>query len=313
MKICLCCGLKVKDEGSYHSSCLQKLFGAVKIPEIDFESTNLLTEINKNIGKMSISGAQIKAIVKLNMGKNKIEIASCGGTHILKPEPGDYPGLCQNENLCMNIAESVGMEVPPHGLFYLADKKLCYIIKRFDRDNNAHKFHVEDMAQLSEMPPDAKYGSSLEKVGRIILKYSRRPYIDIIYFIERAMFCFLIGNGDMHLKNWSLISVSKNGDSGYQLAPCYDLLCSKIYLPDEDESALTINGKRNSISAIDFYALSQYLKIDKKAYENAYARIKGLKNVFLKLIDDAVYFEQRGRLNEIFNKNYIKLFGASAT
>jgi len=313
MDICLCCGLKLKGENLYHGSCLKKLFGTAKIPVINFASTGLLSEINKNIGKMSISGAQIKASIKLNREKNMIEITGSGGSHILKPEPGDYPGLCQNENLCMNIAESAGMEVPPHGLFYLADKKLCYIVKRFDRGENAEKIHVEDMAQLSEMPPDAKYESSLEKVGRLIIKYSRRPYIDIVYFIERVIFCFLTGNGDMHLKNWSLISVKEKDYAGYQLSPCYDLLCSKIYLPDEDESALTINGKRNRISKDDFFALSQYLKVDNKAYENAFSRIKGLKKIFLELIDNAVYFDRRDKLKEIFNKNYKRLFDRTVT
>lgn len=311
MKICLCCGLKLKDEGQYHESCLQKLFGTARIPLIKFASPDLLSEINKNIGKMSISGVQIKASVKLDRKKNTIEITGYGGTHILKPEPGDYPGLCQNENLCMNMAESAGMEVPPHGLFYLADRKLCYIVKRFDRDKLAGKIHVEDMSQLSGMPPETKYESSLEKVGKIILKYSRRPYIDIAYFIERVIFCFLTGNGDMHLKNWSLICAPENSGGGYQLSPCYDFLCSKIYLPHEDESALTLNGKRNRISSDDFYALSQYLKIDRKAYENLLARIRSLKNIFLKLIDNAVNFEQRDKLKEIFNKNYSKLFEKS--
>ena len=311
MGICLCCGLKLKDEGPYHKGCLQKLFGTARIPVINFASSDLLSEINKNIEKMSISGAQIKASVKPDIGKNTIEITGYGGTHILKPEPGDYPGLCQNENLCMSMAESAGMEVPPHGLFYLADKKLCYIVKRFDRDELFNKIHVEDMAQLSGMPPETKYEASLEKVGKIILKYSRRPYIDIVYFIERVIFCFLTGNGDMHLKNWSLISALENSGGGYQLAPCYDFLCSKIYLPGEDESALTVNGKRNRISSDDFYALSQYLKIDSKAYENSFARIRGLKNIFLELIDNAVYFNQRDRLKEIFNKNYSKLFDNS--
>jgi len=216
MSICLCCQKKTENNNLYHTRCLKKLFGTEKVPTINFASTELVSEISKNIGKMSISGAQIKTSVALNKKKNSIEIVQTGGIYILKPEPTEYPQLPQNENLCMNMAETAGMEVPSHGLFYLADKKLCYIVKRFDRDDRGQKIHVEDMAQLLQLSSDSKYEASLEKVGNAIKKFSVRPYLDLIDFYERVLFCFLIGNGDMHLKNWSLIS---DREGNYSLAP----------------------------------------------------------------------------------------------
>ena len=305
--ICLCCNKKIKNGTSYHSKCLKKLFGTEKIPVIDFASTELISEISKNIGKMSISGVQIKASVKLDKKKNIIEIIPSSGTHILKPEPSDYPELPQNENLCMNTAEAAGMEVPPHGLFFMSDKKLCYIVKRFDRDDKGQKIHVEDMAQLMNLPSDSKYEASLEKVGNVILRFSKKPYLDLIYFLERLIFCFLIGNGDMHLKNWSLISKQEGTAGDYRLSPCYDFICSKLYLPGEDESALTLNGKRNKISATDFDAFARYLKMDKKAYQNIICKIMDLKDIFLEMIENTFYFERRGRLKEILSGNYKKL------
>lgn len=304
MGICLCCQKKTENEIFYHSKCLRKLFRTEKIPEINFASTELVSEISKNIGKMSISGVQIKASVVISRNKNSIEIVQTGGTYILKPEPGEYPGLPQNENLCMSMAEAAGMEVPSHGLFYLADGKFCYIVKRFDRDDKGQKIHVEDMAQLIELPSDSKYEASLEKVGNTIIKFSERPYLDLINFFERVIYCFLIGNGDMHIKNWSLIS---DIDGNYKLAPCYDFICSKLYLPQEDESALTINGKRNKISLSDFIALAEYLKIDKKAYQNIFYKFKDLKDTFLDIIENAVYFEMAGKLKDILINNYKKL------
>jgi len=326
MDICLCCQKKIENGISYHSKCLKKLFGTEKVPGINFASTEIISEISKNIGKMSISGVQIKASVKLDRKKNIIEIVQTGGTHILKPEPGDYPGLTQNENLCMNMAEASGMEVPPHGLFYLADRKLCYIVRRFDREDKGQKIHVEDMAQLMELPSDSKYEASLEKVGNTILKFSKRPYLDLINFLERVIFCFLIGNGDMHLKNWSLISSPEGVEdaqdardvkgaqapqSDYRLAPCYDLICSKLYLPVEDESALTINGKRNKISIADFTAFAEYLKIDKKAFQNIILKFQDLRETFLEIIENAIFFERADTLKEIFTVNYINLFSKS--
>ena len=292
---------KIEDDFSYHKSCLKKLFGVEKLPLIKIKSTELVSEISKNIGKMSISGVQIKASVKLNKEANIIEIIQAGGTHILKPEPSEYPELPQNENICMNIAEALGMNVPPHGLFYLADKKICYIIRRFDRDVHGQKIHVEDMAQLLDLPSDSKYESSLEKIGTAILKYSRRPYLDLADFLERAIFCFLIGNGDMHLKNWSLISSEGN----YHLAPCYDFISSKLYLPFEDESALTINGKRNKIELSDFAELAVYLKVEEKSFQNTINKIKNSKVTILKILDkNPSGFTKAGQLRDIILERY---------
>jgi len=306
MGTCLCCQKKTENKISYHGKCLKKLFGIKKIPNITFSSTELVSVISKNIGKMSISGVQIKASVVLNKKKNSIEIIPRGGTHILKPEPGEYPQLPQNENLCMNMAEAAGLEIPPHGLFSLSDGKLCYIIKRFDRDDKGHKKHVEDMAQLLGLPPDSKYEASLEKVGNAIIRFSIRPYLDLINFLERVVFCLLIGNGDMHLKNWSLKS---NAEGNYILAPCYDLICSKLYLPEEDESALTINGKRNKISISDLIVLAEYLKIDKKAYQNVFSKFEALRDLFKEMIGNAISFTMADRFEELLNYNYKRLFG----
>jgi len=303
MANCLCCNKKTKNGDLYHKKCIKRLFGTEKIPVIEFKTSELVPLISKNIGKISISGVQIKASVALDKRKNLIEIVQSGGTHILKPEPGEYPRLPQNENLCMNMAETAGITVPPHGLFYLADGKLCYIIRRFDRDDKGHRIHVEDMAQLMDLPSDSKYEASLEKVGKTILNFSRRPYLDLIEFFLRTLFCFITGNGDMHIKNWSLIS---DRDGNYHFSPCYDLICSKLYLPGEDESALILNGKRNRITKLDFNRLAEYLKIDKKAYNNVFSRLRELKQVFIEMISDDDYFG----MNDDMKKLLIERYGA---
>jgi len=304
MKYCFCCLKKIDDDFSYHKNCLKKMFGVEKLPIIKIKSTELISEISKNIGKMSISGVQIKASVKLNKRENIIEIVQLGGTHILKPEPGEYPELPQNENICMNMAEMLGINASPHGLFYMADKKVCYIIRRFDRDAHGQKIHVEDMAQLLGLPSDSKYESSLEKAGSAILKYSKRPYLDLIDFLERVIFCFLIGNGDMHLKNWSLISI----DGNYQLSPCYDLISSKLYLPYEDESALTINGKRNKLQLSDFTGLAAYLKIEERSFNNSIDKMKNSKAAILRILDeDPIGFTKTAQLREIILERYKRL------
>jgi serine/threonine-protein kinase HipA len=301
MSNCLCCNKKTKNGDLYHKKCIKRLFGTEKVPVLEFNTSELVPRISENIGKMSISGVQIKASAALDKKKNSIEIVQSGGTHILKPEPGEYPRLPQNENLCMNMAENAGIIVPPHGLFYLADGKLCYIIRRFDRDDKGHKIHVEDMAQLMDLPSDSKYEASLEKVGKTILNFSRRPYLDLIEFFLRTLFCFIIGNGDMHIKNWSLIS-DRYGN--YYISPCYDLICSKIYIPGEDESALTLNGKRNRITDLDFTSLAEYLKIDKKSYSNVFSRLEELKQFLIEMIAGDDHFNMKDKMKEILIERY---------
>ncbi|MBU4314269.1 MAG: HipA domain-containing protein [Actinobacteria bacterium] len=305
MEKCMCCRKVISYiEKKYHQECIKKLFGVTWIPKITINSYDLPAEVRKKAGKMSISGVQIKASAKLNHSARIIEVVDHGATHILKPEPAEYPELPQNENLCMNIAGELGIEVPAHGLFYMADGKLCYIIRRFDRTLDGNKIHVEDMAQLLELPSDSKYESSMEKVGKVILKHVNNIYLEAINFLERVLLCFIIGNGDMHLKNWSLIT---NENGKIRLAPCYDLVSSKIYIPNEDESALTINGKRNNLKRSDFEAFAKYLNIDLKAAQNVFNKIINAKDKILNMINSEMKPERVKRLEEIILKRYDRI------
>lgn len=160
------------------------------------------------------------------------------------------------------------------------------------------------MAQLLGLSSDSKYESSLEKVGTAILKYSRIPYLDLIDFLERVIFCFLIGNGDMHLKNFSLISI----DGSYQLSPCYDFVSSKLYLPREDESALTINGKRNKLSLSDFTRLATYLRVEEKSFQNTINKIINSKALLIRFLDEnPIGFKRIDHLKKIILERYKRL------
>ena len=116
----------------------------------------------------------------MNKSSKDIEVTPEHGTHILKPEPNEYPEVPQNENACMAMAQELGMDVPPHGLFPMADGKLAYVVKRFDRLPDGSKIHKEDMAQLLALPtdsrpPDIASESSSEKKKDISLKCPRKP------------------------------------------------------------------------------------------------------------------------------------------
>ena len=277
---CLSCQ---KETGSlrYHKKCLNALFGVAWTPEIKFGIADLPSKVGRASGKMSIAGVQIKALLKLNSVNKQLEIADEGGTYIFKPEPNEFPELPLNENLCMSIAQELKMKVPPHGLFKMADGKLAYVIKRFDRIGNNEKIHKEDMAQILNLSPEAKYSSSLEAVGNAIKKNSANPYLDLFDFFQRLLLNFTIGNGDMHLKNWSLLTPANGQNS---LVPCYDFISSKIYLPDEEDLGLPLGGKKNKLERKDFEDFADYLGIDSKAVLNAIDSIINFKDPILNMI-----------------------------
>jgi serine/threonine-protein kinase HipA len=143
----------------------------------------------------------------------------------------------------------------------MTDNTLAYITKRFDRQNKK-KIGVEDLCQLSLKLTESKYRSSCENVGKIIKKYSNTPGDDILKFYELNLYCFIVGNADMHLKNFSLLT-----EEDIKLAPCYDLLATKLLIPehiDPEEVALPINGKKTNLRKKDFIALGENLKIPDK-------------------------------------------------
>lgn len=306
MSRCLCCGKQLAGDGRYHPMCLRQLFGKGRLPSIPFGVSDLPAEIIRIGGRMSISGAQMKLSVRANPEGLVLEAVAEGGTHILKPEPNQFPELPQNENLCMNIAAELKMPVPPHGLFPMADGKLCYIIKRFDRLEDGTKLHKETLFQI--LQAEEKYRGSLERVGKAIRAHTDNVGLDSIDYFERVLLSFLIGNGDMHLKNWALL-IKEEGKAA--LAPCYDFVSSKIYIPEEEDSALSINGRKNKLSRGDFEVFADSLKIDPKAAENSLRKLSVAKEQILEMtMQSELSAERQQKLLDIINSRYERIESA---
>ncbi|MBI4386957.1 MAG: HipA domain-containing protein [Elusimicrobia bacterium] len=290
---CLCCELSLEEEGRYHAKCLKALWGKAVTPKIPFALADLPAKVTTAADHMSISGVQAKALVRLNKDSSEIEIAPTGSTHILKPEPNEYPGLPAMENACMTMAAALGMPGPFHGLFSMSDSRLCYIIKRFDRTEDGGKIQHETMFQL--LGSTDKYKGSLESVGKAIRAHAENVGLDTVDCFERVLFCFLIGNGDMHLKNWAFLIREKKAS----LAPCYDFVSSRVYFDEEEDSALMINGKKNKLKRSDFESLAGYLKIDAKAATNSFEK---MQNAQEKLRELAIYSELSPSMRQKFEK-----------
>lgn len=197
--------------------------------------------------KLSIQGVQPKLSVILNREKEVFEIVEKKGKFIIKPPHHIYEELAVNEDLTMKLASIVGIEVPLHGLVYNSDGTLSYFIKRFDRSVKNQKIGVEDFSQLMNLSRDSKYDSNMEKVILVIEKYCTFPALEKVKLFRLTVFNFLVGNEDMHLKNFSLITRGNK----VELSPAYDLVNSTIALKTKEEIALPIRGKKSNLTRAD--------------------------------------------------------------
>ena len=220
------------------------VFGIDQEPFIDLTLAGVSLKAQEMVGKMSISGVQPKLSVRLadKDSEPHLEVTGEGGQYILKPQVQTFANLPENEDLCMTVAGDLGIGVPAHCLVHLKDKSLAYVVKRFDREGR-RKIHQEDFLQV--LGKNDKYTGSVEEIGWKLKAVSEVPGLDVQLFFERVVFNFLIGNGDAHMKNYSIIY---DEEGRVRLAPAYDLVCSRIVLPNEtEESALTIQGRKSKI------------------------------------------------------------------
>ena len=275
---CLYCyGIMDADHLDLHPACSRKIFRSAEAPEIPYSEDDMLKLGEQVIKSQStITGAQPKLSLELDKLSKKSEpqrftIIGLWGNYILKPSPREYPNLPELEDLTMHLASLAGIQTVPHSLIRLKSGNLSYITRRIDRSED-QRFHMEDMCQLTERLTEHKYNGSYEQIGKAIIRYSAYPGLDIINYFEQVLFSFLTGNADMHLKNFSLID---QPGVGYILAPAYDLLASNLVVKgDDEELALTLNGKKKKIRHKDFLEVSKRFGIDDKTHENIFLKFQ---------------------------------------
>ncbi len=258
----------------YSSKGLKKLSSKLKsLKDFPYSAEQQRMEARQRAHKISIQGVQPKLSARLNVRKEMFTICEVGGNYILKPQHDYYPNLPENEELSMRLAKQIGIEVPLHGLLYSKDGSFTYFIKRFDRMRRSEKVAVEDFAQLSGLKRDTKYNSSMEKVAQIIEKYCTFPLIEKNKLFTRVLFNYLIGNEDMHLKNFSLIT----RDNNITLAPAYDFINTTLAMRKaQEEIALPLHGKKHNLTKKDFidYYGSKTLKLNEVTISQVLEKIK---------------------------------------
>ncbi|MFV5690309.1 HipA domain-containing protein [Flavobacterium sp. ZT3R25] len=301
-KKCLYC-YKVLDEntaGDFHEQCSLDFFGTKQQPLFE-HSLKQMVELAKNVIERSVAVPGVQPKLSLSLVNDTIQdgnkgrltvVGALGGNYIFKPPSDHFPEMPENEHTTMRIAEAFGINVVKSSLIRLQSGELSYITKRIDRKDTAEKIHMLDMFQITEAFD--KYKSSMEKIGKALNEYSDNTLLDKVYFLELAIFSFLTGNNDMHLKNFSMI----NTKNKWILAPAYDLLNVAIVNPDDtEELALTLEGKKKKIKWENFERLGKILELNDK-------QIEGIRKRFLKNKTVAIHWIDNSFLSEEYKEKY---------
>jgi len=231
--------------------------GAVRaVPSDGSQANPPIGDIDAPKARFSLAGVQMKLSVMKNTGKGgglTLPLADGAGQYIAKFPSMAFPGVSENEYANLALAEAIGMEVPerelvdksdfegiPEEFHTLANGKVL-LIKRFDRGVDCKRIHIEDMAQVFGVYPARKYvGAAYHDIAvALAAAVSTSAALE---FVRRLALAVMTGNGDMHLKNWSLIYP---GDGAVpSLAPIYDVLSTVPYIP-ADSLALTLGGEKS--------------------------------------------------------------------
>ncbi len=304
---CFICLKDVTGKEMYHPECLEALFGTKTFPVFDVELSKLYSlAATKMAGKMSISGAQEKVSLTLSSDRTALEVASIGSRYILKPETSRFSSVPQNEQLTMLMARLIGIEVPPFGLVRFKDDANAYIIKRFDRLEDGSKLQVEDFCQLAEKRLKDKYNGSAELCVKIVRKFASEPLIEVQKLYRLILFSWWMQNGDMHLKNFSLLTTS---EGIRRLSPAYDLVCTKLVIPD-DTLAMPIGGRDKNFTKQNWLEFAEYCEIPERAAKRVISDQINALEPSLKLIS-ASYLpnEMKEQYESIVRENTTVLTG----
>ena len=276
----------------------QDLAGAITVEPADGEALppNVHQDIEdetKTDGPMrfSLAGVQLKfsAVQQANGGLT-IPATGQGGSWIVKLPSSRFEAVPENEYSMMELARMLGMDVPetqllpinritniPNGIGKFGDN--AFVIKRFDRADG-QAVHIEDFAQVFGVYPQDKYKkASMRNIAQVIGIEGQDE--DIAEFTRRLVFNTLIGNADMHLKNWSVIYKDKRTAS---IAPAYDFVSTIPYIPDDSASLKVSRSKKFSDFTLDelSHLAAKAMLPEKLVLDTAKQTVAGFHEVWAK-------------------------------
>lgn len=316
---CLCCGKEIlsgvsisEKDWCWHKKCVKNFFHTKEMPILDVtkEQLEMLASETVNEG-LTIPGVQKKLSLHLSSDTDaRLTIVNYPTGYILKPQTDEFKNMPEFEDLAMRMAEILGIQTVPHALIKM-NGEYAYITKRIDREiteKEVRMYAMEDFCQLSNRLTQDKYRGSYENCGKLIKKYSDTPGLDLAEMYLRVLGSFVMGNSDMHLKNFSL-KETEPGNRIFRLSDAYDMLPVNVIMPeDQEQLALTINGKKRNIHKKEFRILAEACEISLNVAERMIRRVCGLKEKLFKQIDMAYLSEEQKEQVKILVQGRMDVF-----
>jgi serine/threonine-protein kinase HipA len=217
-----------------------------------------------------LSGVQIKAPMCLTAKGVLIPAVEQPFTHILKPAgTAGFETLPVVEWLCLELGRAAGFEVPAAALIEMPDgMPPALVVERFDirRSTDDHRLlAMEDFCSILDLSTAAKYDGTIERMARGLRPLSTDPVADLELLFRRALFAWLIADGDMHLKNLAVLKIAEPGARQFtsvRFAPLYDAVTTRVF-PGlaGDRMALKLNGKDDRLTRQDFITLARTIDV----------------------------------------------------
>ncbi|MFC3077834.1 type II toxin-antitoxin system HipA family toxin [Phenylobacterium terrae] len=237
---------------------------------IDESFQQRLAEIFARAETPRLSGVQIKAPMWLSPEGDLLPATDAPFTHILKPAgSAGFEHLPVVEWFCLQLGGGAGFDVPAVAMAAMPEgMPPALVVERFDvrrgRDDR-RRLALEDFCSVLDVPAEAKYEGTIERVGRALRPLSTDPRADLELLLKRALFAWVIADGDMHLKNLALLKIAEPGArrwSSVRFAPLYDAVTTRVF-PGlaGDRTALKLNGKDDRLTPQDFRQLARTLEL----------------------------------------------------
>lgn len=321
-EITVCPGTLAEGFDTYSPTCLKRVFSGRKVdhvlpynaPDVSDADAELFIENRKHL---SISGVQEKVSITIDRNKLRLTGDKEQGSYILKPIPRDLKRVEQvpaNEHVTMQIARQVyGIETAENAVIFFKNGDPAYITKRFDVKEDGSKLGKEDFATLAGQTAETngenfKYDYSYEEFGALIRKFVPAYRVEIEKYYALVLFNYLFGNGDAHLKNFSVLETPQ-GD--YKLSPAYDLINTRLHV---DDTALALRDGlfkdfegTKSFEVNGFYAYDDFYEFGKRL-GLVESRMKRILQNFMTDKKEVHQLLARSFLNEEAKKDYLAVY-----
>ena len=223
----------------------KKSFEEEAMLPMNFKKFKADLKLGYNFDSVTLAGVQDK--ISTDRITIPIRLKNKNTSYILKLASDDFPSSVENEFACLQIAKSCGLKVNKTKMIKDENNQVALLIERFDRqwdekNKKLNRLHQEDACQFLNKYPADKYIVSMQEIADGLSQFSVTPQIDILKLLQLKAFSYLIGNGDLHAKNISLLQD--------QFSPCYDILCTSIY--GDEKMALMLDGKNENLKQKNF-------------------------------------------------------------